>query len=101
MVNSQWLMANAEFASGIARDRFGSHLPILQTSGTRDAVGFLSIIARVSKRTTKAVPSDPAGESVPRAVASVAPEINPLLEPRSLPLAVLIRCPNEFASSIP
>ena len=30
-------------------------------------------------------------ESVPRAVASVAPTISPLWEPRSLPLAVLIR----------
>jgi len=30
---------------------------ILQSPGTRDAVGFFSIIARVSKWTTKAVPS--------------------------------------------
>jgi hypothetical protein len=36
---------------------------------------------------------DTAGESVPRAVASVTPGVNPWLEPRSLPLAVLIRCP--------
>src|SRR5262245_63250341 len=40
-----------------ARDRFGSLLRILQTPGTRGVVGFLSIIARVSKWTTKAVPS--------------------------------------------
>src|SRR5262249_36122683 len=30
-------------------------------------------------------------ESVPRAVASVAPSVGPLIEPRSLPLAVLTR----------
>jgi hypothetical protein len=33
-------------------------------------------------------------ESVPRAVASVAPEVGCWREPRSLPLAVLIRRPN-------
>src|SRR5262245_64779054 len=46
-----------EFASGIARDRFGSRIRVLQTPETRDAVGFPSIIARVSKWTTKRVPS--------------------------------------------
>jgi hypothetical protein len=40
-----------------AWNRFGSHLRILQTSWTSGVVGFLSIIARVSKWTTKAVPS--------------------------------------------
>src|SRR6266540_4402329 len=47
----------AEFASSIARDRFGSHLWILQTFSMRDAVDFISIVAQVSKMTTKAVPS--------------------------------------------
>jgi hypothetical protein len=44
--------------SAVAWNRFGSHLQILQTQGTSDAVGLLSIIARVSKWTTKAVPSN-------------------------------------------
>jgi hypothetical protein len=48
-----------------ARDRFGSHLRVPQTSGARDAAGFLSIIAGVSKWTTKAVP----GARTPKAVA--------------------------------
>ena len=33
------LGVNGEFASGIARDRFGSRLRILQTPGTRDPSG--------------------------------------------------------------
>ena len=41
----------------MARHRFGSHLRILQTSGISEAVGFLAVIARVSKWTTKAVPT--------------------------------------------
>jgi hypothetical protein len=45
--------------SAVARHRFGSHLRILQTSGTSRAVGFLAVIAKVSKLTTKAVPSQP------------------------------------------
>jgi hypothetical protein len=44
--------------SAVAWNRFGSHLQILQTQGTSDAVGLLSIIAGVSKWTTKAVPSN-------------------------------------------
>src|SRR6266540_3656327 len=51
--------------SAVAWNRFGSHLQILQTHGTRDAVGFLSLAARVSKWTTKAVPSN----RTPKAVA--------------------------------
>src|SRR5215510_4497987 len=47
----------AEFASGIARDRFGSRLRVLQTNRASDAVGFLLTIARVSKWTTKAASS--------------------------------------------
>ena len=46
-----------EFASSIARDRFGSHLRILQTPERGDAMGFLSIIAAILKCTIKAVPS--------------------------------------------
>src|SRR5262245_36800626 len=47
----------AAFGVRLARNRFGSHLRILQTSGTIGAVRFLAVIARVSKWTTKAVPS--------------------------------------------
>jgi hypothetical protein len=48
----------------------------------------------------KAAARDTAGESVPRVVVSATSGVTPLREPSSLPLAVLIRCPNEFASSI-
>src|SRR5262249_3281932 len=40
-----------------APDRFGRHLRILQAQETIKPVGFLSIIAGISKWTTKAVPS--------------------------------------------
>jgi len=48
---------------------------------------FVLEIARDIEKLTRA-------ESAPRAVASVAPASSLLQEPRSLPLAVLIRRPN-------
>jgi len=59
------LGVSGEFASGIAWNRFGSHLWFLQTHGIRETVGFLPTIARVSKWTTKAVP----GNRTPKAAA--------------------------------
>jgi hypothetical protein len=48
-----------------ARDRFGSHLRFHRLSGQDTRVGFLSIIAIISKWATKAVPSARAPKAPP------------------------------------
>jgi len=46
----------------VARDRFGSRLRILRTSGRKDASGLPFHHCQSSKWTTKAFPSDTAGK---------------------------------------
>src|SRR5262245_20888006 len=55
----------AEFASGIAWNRFGSHLRFYRLSAQRTQWGLFPIIASILKGTTKAVPSN----RTPKAVA--------------------------------